>query len=101
MSLLQQHFEERREYIFNRLKQPQYVDQSIEKIRQAQKEIKNTVRAIKDLFLLDRTTDPCLPDIAQVSLQQIINSDSFENIKTLVPSSVRKLDDERRANILD
>lgn len=101
MSLLQQHFEERREYIFNRLKQPQYVDQSIEKIRQAQKEIKNTVRAIKDLFLLDRTTDPCLPDIAQVSLQHIINSDSFENIKTLVPSSVRKLDDERRANILD
>lgn len=101
MSLLQQHFEERREFIFNRLKQPQYVDQSIEKIRQAQKEIKNTIRAIKDMFLLDRTTDPCLPDIAQVSLQHIINSDSFENIKKLVPSSVRKLDDEERANILD
>nr|WP_255302491.1 hypothetical protein [Bacillus toyonensis] len=29
------------------------------------------------------------------------NPDLFENIKTLVPSSVRKLDDEKRANILD
>ncbi|MED1304772.1 hypothetical protein BK704_10730 [[Bacillus thuringiensis] serovar konkukian] len=101
MSLLQQHFEERREFIFNRLKQSQYVNQSIEKIRQAQKEIKITIRAIKDMFLLDRTTDPCLPDIAKVSLQHIINSDSFENIKKLVPSSVKKLDDEKRANILD
>lgn len=101
MSLLQQHFEERREYIFNRLKQPQYVDRSIEKIRQAQKEIKHTVRAIKDLFLLDRTTDPCLPDIAQVSLQHILVSEAFENIKTLVPSSIRKLSDEERAKVLD
>ncbi|XKK24952.1 hypothetical protein HFP65_28185 [Bacillus sp. CB62A.1] len=59
MSLLQQHFEERREYIFNRLKQPEYMERSIEKVRQAQKEIKNTVRTIKDLLLLDKTTDPC------------------------------------------
>lgn len=101
MSLLQQHFEERREFIFNRLKQPQYVDRSIEKVRQAQKEIKNTVRAIKDMFLLDRTTDPCLPDVAQFSLQHIISSESFENIKKLVPSSIRKLTDEERAKVLD
>lgn len=101
MSNLQQHFEQRREYIFNRLKQPQYVDRSIETVRQAQKEIKNTVRAIKDLFLLDRTTDPCLPDVAQFSLQHIIKSESFENIKKLVPSSIRKLTDEERAKILD
>ncbi|MBJ8030714.1 hypothetical protein [Bacillus cereus group sp. N21] len=101
MSLLQQHFEERREYIFNRLKQPQYLDRSIEKIRQAQKEIKHAVRAIKDLFLLDRTTDPCLPDVAQFSLQHIIKSESFENVKNLVPSSIRKLSDEERAKVLD
>ncbi|PEW65107.1 hypothetical protein CN448_25735 [Bacillus cereus] len=55
MSLLQQHFEERREYIFNRLKQPEYMERSIEKVRQAQKEIKNTVRTIKDLLLLGVT----------------------------------------------
>ncbi|CUB53957.1 hypothetical protein BN2127_JRS10_02540 [Bacillus subtilis] len=30
MSLLQQHFEERRECIFNRLKQPEYMERSIE-----------------------------------------------------------------------
>ncbi|MBJ8055050.1 hypothetical protein JDS87_24665 [Bacillus cereus] len=101
MTLLQQHFEQRREYIFNRLKQPQYVDRSIETVRQAQKEIKNTVRAIKDLFLLDRTTDPCLPDISHLSLQHIVTSESFENIKSLVPSSIRKLNDEERAKILD
>ncbi|WP_235676476.1 hypothetical protein [Bacillus mycoides] len=101
MSLLQQHFEERREFIFNRLKQPQYVDQSIEKIRQAQKEIKNTVRVIKDLFLLDRTTEPCLPDVAQFSLQHIISSESFENIKKLVPTSIRKLTNEERTKVLD
>lgn len=101
MSLLQQHFEERREYIFNRLKQPQYVDRSIEKVRQAQEEIKHTVRAIKDMFLLDRTTDPCLPDVAQFSLQHIIKSESFENIKKLVPSSIRKLTNEERAKVLD
>jgi len=29
MSLLQQHFEERREYIFNRLKQPEYIERSM------------------------------------------------------------------------
>ncbi len=101
MSLLQQRFEERREYIFNRLKQPQYVDRSIETVRQAQMEIKNTVRAIKDLFLLDGTTNPCLPDVAQFSLQHIIQSESFENIKKLIPSSIRKLTDEERAKILD
>lgn len=101
MSLLQQHFEERREYIFNRLKQPEYMERSIEKVRQAQKEIKNTVRTIKDLFLLDKTTDPCLPEVAQFSLQHIINSESFENVKKLVPSSMKKLSDEERAKVLD
>ncbi|MGE1043808.1 MULTISPECIES: hypothetical protein [Bacillus cereus group] len=101
MSLLQQHFEERREYIFNRLKQPEYMESSIEKVRQAQKEIKNTVRTIKDLLLLDKTTDPCLPEVAQFSLQHIINSESFENVKNLVPSSMRKLSEEERAKVLD
>ncbi|PFS40798.1 hypothetical protein COK65_18750 [Bacillus thuringiensis] len=101
MSLLQQHFEERREYIFNRLKQPEYMERSIEKVRQAQKEIKNTVRTIKDLLLLDKTTDPCLPEVAQFSLQHIINSESFENVKNLVPSSIKKLSEEERAKVLD
>ena len=101
MSLLQQHFEARREYIFNRLKQPEYMERSIEKVRQAQKEIKNTVRTIKDLLLLDKTTDPCLPEVAQFSLQHIINSESFENVKNLVPSSMRKLSEEERAKVLD
>ncbi|OUB64374.1 hypothetical protein [Bacillus thuringiensis] len=101
MSRLQQHFEERREYIFNRLKQPEYMERSIEKVRQAQKEIKNTVRTIKDLLLLDKTTDPCLPEIAQFSLQHIINSKSFENVKNLVPSSMKKLSEEERAKVLD
>ena len=101
MSLLQQHFEERREYIFNRLKQPEYMERSIEKVRQAQKEIKNTVRTIKDLLLLDKTTDPCLPEVAQFSLQHIINSESFENVKNLVPSSIKKLNEEERAKVLD
>ncbi|PFV87499.1 hypothetical protein [Bacillus thuringiensis] len=101
MSLLQQHFEERREYIFNRLKQPEYMERSIEKVRQTQKEIKNTVRTIKDLLLLDKTTDPCLPEVAQFSLQHIINSESFENVKNLVPSSIKKLSEEERAKVLD
>ncbi|PGV86875.1 hypothetical protein [Bacillus thuringiensis] len=101
MSLLQQHFEERREYIFNRLKQPEYIERSIEKVRQAQKEIKNTVRTIKDLLLLDKTTDPCLPEVALFSLQQITNSESFENVKNLVPSSIKKLSEEERAKVLD
>ncbi|KIQ78886.1 hypothetical protein RW25_22730 [Bacillus sp. L_1B0_8] len=101
MSLLQQHFEERREYIFNRLKQPEYMERSIEKVRQAQKEIKNTVRTIKDLLLLDKTTDPCLPEVAQFSLQHITNSESFDNVKNLVPSSIKKLSEEERAKILD
>ncbi|MED3197999.1 hypothetical protein [Bacillus toyonensis] len=101
MSLLQQHFEERREYIFNRLKQPEYMERSIEKVRQAQKEIKNTVRTIKDVLLLDKTTDPCLPEVAQFSLQHIINSESFENVKSFVPSSMKKLNEEERAKVLD
>ncbi|WP_242312063.1 hypothetical protein [Bacillus cereus group sp. BfR-BA-01331] len=101
MSHLQQHFEERREYIFNHLKQPEYMERSIEKVRQAQKEIKNTVRAIKDLLLLDKTTDPCLPEVSQFSLQHIINSESFENVKSLVPSSMKKLSEEERAKVLD
>ncbi|MDG1634192.1 MULTISPECIES: hypothetical protein [Bacillus] len=101
MSLLQQHFEERREYIFNRLKQPEYIERSIEKVRQAQKEIKNTVRTIKDLLLLDKTTNPCLPEVAQFSLQHITNSESFENVKNLVPSSIKKLSEEERAKVLD
>ncbi|PRS98677.1 hypothetical protein C6352_30850 [Bacillus thuringiensis] len=101
MSLLQQHFEERREYIFNRLKQPEYIERSIEKVRQAQKEIKNTVRTIKDLLLLDKTTDPCLPEVAQFSLQHITNSESFENVKNLVPSSIKKFSEEERAKVLD
>lgn len=101
MSLLQQHFEERREYIFNRLKQPEYMERSIEKVRQAQKEIKNTVRTIKDVLLLDKTTDPCLPEVAQFSLQHIINSESFENVKNLVPSSMKKLSEKERAKVLD
>lgn len=101
MSRLQQHFEERREYIFNRLKQPEYTERSIEKVRQAQKEIKNTVRTIKDLLLLDKTTDPCLPEVAQFSLQHITNSESFENVKKLVPSSIKKLSEEERAKVLD
>lgn len=101
MSLLQQHFEERREYIFNRLKQPEYMERSIEKVRQAQKEIKNTVRTIKDLLLLDKTTDPCLPEVAQFSLQHFTNSESFENVKNLVPSSMKKLCEEERAKVLD
>ncbi|MCH5477026.1 hypothetical protein L4A40_28570 [Bacillus cereus] len=101
MSLLQQHFEERREYIFNRLKQPEYMERSIEKVRQAQKEIKNTVRTIKDLLLLDKTTDPCLPEVAQFSLQHITNSESFENVKNLVPSSIKKLSEEEREKLLD
>ncbi len=101
MSRLQQHFEERREYIFNRLKQPEYMERSIEKVQQAQKEIKNTVRTIKDLLLLDKTTDPCLPEVVQFSLQHIINSESFENVKNLVPSSMKKLSEEERAKVLD
>lgn len=101
MSRLQQHFEERREYIFNRLKQPEYMERSIEKVRQAQKEIKNTVQTIKDVLLLDKTTDPCLPEVAQFSLQHIINSESFENVKNLVPSSMKKLSEEERAKVLD
>ncbi|MBJ8042974.1 hypothetical protein OCF65_11855 [Bacillus toyonensis] len=101
MSLLQQHFEERREYIFNRLKQPEYMERSIEKVRQAQKEIKNTVRTIKDLLLLDKTTGPCLPEVAQFSLQHTTNSESFENVKNLVPSSIKKLSEEERAKVLD
>ncbi|EEK72558.1 hypothetical protein bcere0007_29610 [Bacillus mycoides] len=101
MSLLQQHFEERREYIFNRLKQPEYMERSIDKVRQAQKEIKNTVRTIKDLLLLDKTTEPCLPEVAQFSLQHITNSESFENVKNLVPSSIKKLSEEERAKVLD
>ena len=101
MSLLQQHFEERREYIFNRLKQPEYMERSIEKVRQAQKEIKNTVRTIKDLLLLDKTTDPCLPEVAQFSLQHITNSESFENVKNHVPTSIKKLSEEERAKVLD
>ncbi|HDV8363765.1 TPA: hypothetical protein RKT18_004901 [Bacillus cereus] len=101
MSLLQQHFEERREYIFSRLKQPEYMERSIEKVRQAQKEIKNTVRTIKDLLLLDKTTNPCLPEVAHFSLQHIINSESFENVKKLVPSSMKKLSEEERAKVLD
>ncbi|OLR23052.1 hypothetical protein, partial [Bacillus cereus] len=101
MSRLQQHFEERREYIFNRLKQPEYMERSIEKVRQAQKEIKNTVRMIKDLLLFDKTTDPCLPAVAQFSLQHITNSESFENVKKLVPSSIKKLSEEERAKVLD
>ncbi|MEK5017411.1 hypothetical protein MHB57_28945 [Bacillus sp. FSL L8-0315] len=101
MSLLQQHFEERREYIFNRLKQPEYMERSIEKVRQAQKEIKSTVRTIKNLLLLDKTTDPCLPEVAQFSLQHITNSESFENVKNLVPSSIKKLSEEERAKVLD
>ncbi|MED1406000.1 hypothetical protein P4U07_25000 [Bacillus mycoides] len=101
MSLLQQHFEERRGYIFNRLKQPEYMERSIDKVRQAQKEIKNTVRTIKDLLLLDKTTDPCLPEVAQFSLQHITNSESFENVKNLVPSSMKKLSEEERAKVLD
>lgn len=101
MSLLQQHFEERREYIFNRLKQPEYMERSIEKVRQAQKEIKNTVRTIKDLLSLDKTTAPCLPEVAQFSLQHIINSESFENVQKLVPSSMKKLSEEERAKVLD
>ncbi|MBJ7961448.1 hypothetical protein JDS77_27930 [Bacillus cereus group sp. N28] len=101
MSLLQQHFEERREYIFNRLKQPEYMERSIEKVQQAQKEIKNTVRTIKDLLLLDKTTDPCLPEVAQFSLQHITNSESFENVKNLVPSSIKKLSEEERTKVLD
>ncbi|MDO8158520.1 hypothetical protein FKQ51_14350 [Bacillus toyonensis] len=101
MSLLQQHFEERREYIFNRLKQPEYMERSIEKIRQAQKEVKNTVRTIKDVLLLDKATDPCLPEVAQFSLQHIINSESFENVKNFVPSTMKKLSEEERAKVLD
>nr|WP_255287637.1 hypothetical protein [Bacillus toyonensis] len=101
MSLLQQNFEERREYIFNRLKQPEYMERSIKKVRQAQKEIKNTVRTIKDLLLLDKTTDPYLPDVAQFSFQHITNSESFENVKNLVPSSIKKLSEEERAKMLD
>ncbi|PRT14432.1 hypothetical protein C6353_24785 [Bacillus toyonensis] len=101
MSLLQQHFEERREYIFNRLKQPEYMERSIEKIRQAQKEVKNTVRTIKNVLLLDKATDPCLPEVAQFSLQHIINSESFENVKNFVPSSMKKLSEEERAKVLD
>ncbi|HDX9494843.1 TPA: hypothetical protein ROX80_005727 [Bacillus thuringiensis] len=101
MSLLHQHFEERREYIFNRLKQPEYMERSIEKIRQAQKEVKNTVRTIKDVLLLDKATDPCLPEVAQFSLQHIINSKSFENVKNFVPSSMKKLSEEERAKVLD
>lgn len=101
MSLLQQHFEERRDYIFNRLKQPEYLERSIEKVRQVQKEIKNTVQTIKDLLLLDKTTDPCLPEVAQFSLQHIINSESFENVQKLVPSSIEKLSEEERAKVLD
>ena len=38
---------------------------------------------IKDLLLLDKTTAPCLPEVAQFSLQHITNSESFENVKNL------------------
>ena len=47
MSLLQQHFEERREYVFNRLKQPEYMERSIEKVRQAQKRLKIQYEQLK------------------------------------------------------
>ena len=47
MSRLQQHFEERREYIFNRLKQPEYTERSIEKVRQAQKRSKIQCERLK------------------------------------------------------
>lgn len=61
----------------------------MEKVRQAQNEIKNTVRMIKNLLLLDKTTDSCLPDVAQFSLQHITKSESFVNVKNLVLSSIK------------
>ncbi|PFF15455.1 hypothetical protein CN324_27270, partial [Bacillus anthracis] len=57
------------------------------------------VRTIKDLLLLDKTANPCLPEVAQFSLQHIINSESFVNVKKLVPSSMKKLNEENRTII--
>lgn len=40
MSLLQQHFEERREYIFNRLKQPEYIEEAWKKFAKLKMRLK-------------------------------------------------------------
>ena len=58
------------------------------------------MRTIKDLLLFDKTTDPCLPEVAQFSLQHITNSESFENVKTC-SILYKKLSEEERAKVLD
>ncbi|MGR5965085.1 hypothetical protein ACT7DB_15885 [Bacillus cereus] len=60
MSVTEEHMKSRRHYIFERLKQPGYVNKSIQTIEQAKQEVQEHIEEMIDLLFLD-AENPCLP----------------------------------------
>lgn len=101
MSILQKHFENRRRYIFDRLKQPGYEKQSIRVIQQAKIEIEENLKEMTDLLHLDAQDNPCLPPIASLTLMMLQIDEDHQDFRTITEDQLYKLNQKDRESVLE
>ncbi|EEK91808.1 MULTISPECIES: hypothetical protein [Bacillus] len=101
MSILQSHFESRRRYIVDRLKQPGYEEQSIQWIQKAKKEIAENLEEMIELLFLDAEDEPCLPPIACFMVKELQTNKEYQTFATMTDEQLQKLNQVDREEILE
>lgn len=101
MSILQSHFENRRRYLFDRLKQPGYEERSIKMIQKSQKEIEANLKEMADLLAFDHQEKPCLPLIAIQQVKELYTDEDYQDFAAITAEQLQKLNQEDRAEVLE
>ncbi|MBJ8025085.1 hypothetical protein [Bacillus cereus] len=100
MSVTEEHMKSRRHYIFERLKQPGYVNKSIQTIEQAKQEIQEHIEEMVDLLFLD-AEDPCLPLLCASKVKGFEQHPTYRKVHSMTRPQLWDMEKEERDQILD
>ncbi|MGE6553423.1 hypothetical protein ACQKFK_32405 [Bacillus mycoides] len=100
MSTMQQHMDSRRSYIFERLKQPGYLNKSIQMIQQAKKELDVTIEEMLGMWDLN-TQSPCLPSICGVQIRGFKERDIYKKLQEFETPQLWDMSKNDREQLLD
>lgn len=100
MSVTEEHMKSRRHYIFERLKQPGYVNKSIETIEQAKQELQEHIEEMIDLLFLD-AEEPCLPLLCASKVKGFERHPTYQKLHAMTRPQLWDMEKKERDQILD
>ncbi|MEI4617348.1 hypothetical protein, partial [Bacillus cereus] len=100
MSIMQQHLDGRRQYIFERLKQPGYHNKSIQVILQAKKELDVTIQDMRSMLTLD-AKNPCLPSICYAQIRGFKEREIYQRLQEMETPQLWDMSKNDRDQLLD